>query len=85
MIPLTDKSARELARRVAEQSSGVKVKFGRTNGQPVLHLVRSVNDAREIAEGTARASETIASAVEWHQHRWNRYNQPKAKPAEVAA
>ena len=59
---------RELASRVAKQSSGVSVKFGRTNGQDVLHLIRRRND-----EGRTSASVTIpATAPAWNLHPWNK-------------
>lgn len=55
------------------------MKIGRTNGQPVLHLISTASDDR--------SSETIASEVDWDQHRWNRYNQPRKnkQTEEVAA
>lgn len=81
-ISLTEKTATELATRVAKQSSGVKVKFGRTNGQAVLHLVRKHPEVGD--DGSIRGSETIKSVSDWDQHRWNRYNQPK-QPKEAAA
>lgn len=57
----------------------MSVKIGRTNGQPVLHLISTASDDR--------SSETIASEVDWDQHRWNRYNQPRKnkQTEEVAA
>lgn len=60
-------SPRELASRVAKQSSGVSIKFGRTNGQDVLHLIRRQK------ENVTAASDTIpATVTAWLLHPWNK-------------
>lgn len=70
---------REIARRIAKETSGISVREGRTNGKPVLHLKRRRNDAK----GITAASVTIpATAMEWDLHPWNPYNQPKPKKEE---
>lgn len=65
--------ARKLATRIAKESSGVIVKFGRTNGRHCLHLCQSGKDAKYIM------SETIYSVEEWNLHPWNFANRPKKK------
>ena len=55
-------SPQELATRVAKQSTGVSVKIGQRNGEPVLHLIHRKE----------RRSETIpATVVDWNLHKWN--------------
>lgn len=75
MIPLTDKTARELSTTVVKQSTGVIVKPGRTNGAPVLHLIQRRNDEA----GRPAASTTIACEADWSEHPWNVNNQPRKK------
>lgn len=70
---MTEKEARALATRIAKSSTGVRVKFGRTNGEHVLHLLID------------RQSETIASAVEWDEHPANLANRRAAERASKAA
>lgn len=65
---MTDKEARKLATRVAKQSDGVSVKVGRTNGQPVLHLIKRQSKTAQAA------SDTIATEPDWVDHSWNRDN-----------
>lgn len=55
-------SPSELATMVAKQSTGVSVKVGQCNGEPVLHLIRRKE----------RTSQTIpATIVDWNLHEWN--------------
>lgn len=65
---LTDKEARKLATRIAKESDGVSVKFGRINGKLALHLIR------HQSKTLPAASETIFSEPDWVDHPWNRNN-----------
>lgn len=67
----TVQDARELAKRVAQESSGVKVKFGNVNGKPVLHLINENIEDRRLR------SNDIRNAGEWVEHPWNRTTQRK--------
>lgn len=67
----TDKDARELAKRVAQESSGVKIKFGNVNGRPVLHIVNENIEDRRVR------SNDIRNVAEWIEHPWNRTTQRK--------
>ena len=62
----------ELTRRIVNESHGVHVKVGRTNGRPAYHLV---NDH-------LRQSQTIYTQGEWDTHPWNYDNRPKAASKE---
>lgn len=65
-------SPKALATVVAKQSSGVSVRLGKTNGQPVLHLIRRQRGATEAASLTIPATQT-----DWDLHPWNHNNAPK--------
>ena len=65
-------SPREIATRVAKESSGVSVKFGKTNGEPVLHLIRRQTDKVEAASDTIQAD-----ILAWESHPWNQQAQPR--------
>lgn len=55
-------SPTELATVVAKQSTGVSVRVGETNGEPVLHLMKRKE----------RVSRTIpATVVHWNLDPWN--------------
>lgn len=68
---MNEAEARKLGRAVAQQSNGVRVKFGRTNGQATLHLINE----------PLRQSRTIYSEPEWSEHPWNVQNQSKKEDA----
>ncbi len=70
---LTDDTARRLATTVAKQSNGVRVKHGRTNGAPCLHII--------VTREGHKASTTIFSESEWDAHRENAANQRKERPS----
>lgn len=57
--PLSDKDARALAKQIAKDSQGVRVKFGQTNGVNVLHVIASDPNA---------SSRTIKTRGEWEIH-----------------
>lgn len=61
----TEQDARELAKRVAQESSGVRVKFG------VLHIINENIEDRRVR------SNDIRNAGEWVEHPWNRTTQRK--------
>lgn len=71
---MTDKEGRKLATRIAKESDGVSVKFGRTNGRFALHLIR------RQGKTTPAASTTIFTEPDWVDHPWNRDNAKKANP-----
>lgn len=56
--PLTDKQASALATQIVKDDGRVRVKFGRTNGRPVLHV---------YVPGSP-ISRTIESYGEWENH-----------------
>lgn len=62
---MTTQQAKALGTTVAKTSSGVRVKFGQTNGRPCLHLLYD------------RQSHTIYSEAEWEDHPENRVNKPR--------
>lgn len=65
---MTQLSPKSLATKIAKESNGVSIKFGRTNGQDVLHLVRKRDDEK----GREAASVTIpADLTTWQLHDWN--------------
>lgn len=70
---MTQKEARELATRVAKESHGVRVKFGRTNGRECLHLIVNHPD-----QGFSY-SETIYESWEWEEHEENYAARPKRR------
>lgn len=59
MNSLTEKAARELAKQIVKDSKNVRVSFGRTNGQIVLHT---------FIPGDNKMGRTIKSAAEWDDH-----------------
>jgi hypothetical protein len=62
-LTLTDKSARELATQVVKDNRAARVKFGRTNGAPRLHVMVPPESAPEC--DPTRASFTLRSANDW--------------------
>jgi hypothetical protein len=78
MIPFDNKSAAFTATQIAKQSDGVSIKRGRTNGHPVLHLVRKATETVEAA------SVTLRSASEWYGHEWNKTHKRDNHNAEEA-
>lgn len=77
---MNDKEARKLATRIAKQSDGVSVKFGRINGKIALHLIR------RQSKTLSAASNTIFSEPDWVDHPWNRDNITKTSdPMAYAA
>jgi hypothetical protein len=66
---LTDSEARSLATRVVKDTKSARVKFGRTNGEPVLHVIVPAESARNEygdADPTV-ASFTVKNASEWEE------------------
>ncbi len=59
MKTLTESEARALGKQIAKDSSNVRVKFGTTNGSPVLHV---------FVPGDNENGRTIRSAAEWEDH-----------------
>lgn len=59
MNELTEKQSRELAKQIVKDSKNVRVSFGRTNGQIVLHT---------FIPGNKWMGRTIKSAAEWDDH-----------------
>lgn len=57
MLLFTEKTSRELARQIVKDANDVRVKFGRTNGEIVLHVY--------VPGGISR---TIKTAAEWDDH-----------------
>lgn len=55
---MSESEARALATRIAKESNGVSVRFGRTNGRVCLHLVNR----------DAHKSVTIYSRAEWSEN-----------------
>lgn len=65
---MTKLSPKALATKIAKESNGVSIKFGRTNGRDVLHLVRKRDDEK----GRKASSVTIiADLTTWQLHPWN--------------
>lgn len=60
---MTNDEARALAKAIVMTVNGMVIKFGRTNGHPVLHLV----------DQKRKQSWTIRSKVEWTFHPANPY------------
>ncbi len=58
-MTLTESQAKELGRRIVKESAGARVKFGRTNGQVVLHI---------YVPGSNELGRTIKSEAEWENH-----------------
>ena len=56
---LSDKDARVLATRIVKEASDVRVKFGKTNGENVLHV---------FVPGSASLGRTIRNAAGWENH-----------------
>lgn len=65
----------DLVRRIVNESHGVSVKVGRTNGRPAYHMIHS----------GLRQSQTIFTLGEWDSHPWNDYNRPKASKEDITA
>jgi len=59
----SDDDARALAKTIVKTVNGMSVKFGRTNGHPVLHLI----------DRKAKRSATIRSKSDWTYHIMNPY------------
>lgn len=59
-------SPRRLATKIAKESKGVSVRHGKTNGQPVLHLVRKMTPAHDAESVTIPAT-----SAAWAIHPWN--------------
>lgn len=56
---LTEKSARALGTQIVKDNKNVRVKFGRTNGEIVLHV---------FVPGKNNLSRTITNASDWDDH-----------------
>lgn len=56
---LSEGEARSLGKKIAKESSTVRVKFGTTNGNPVLHV---------FVPGENESGRTIRSEAEWEDH-----------------
>lgn len=61
-------SPQALATKIAKESNGVSIRHGRTNGLPVLHLIRRRDDAKDR---TAASLTIPADLTEWRLHPWN--------------
>lgn len=58
-MSLTQTEARDLAKQVAKDAPGTLVKFGKTNGHIVLHV---------IVPGSNSQTRTIYSVAEWNDN-----------------
>lgn len=73
---LTDKEARVLGRQIVKDSKNVRVTFGQTNGQIVLHV---------FVPGSNKLGRTIKDAVEWEDHPANERSKRNVEFAETQA
>lgn len=72
---MNDREAAKLASTIKKQAwHQVRVKVGRTNGQPCFHIYDTQADDRR------RASTTIYTEGEWLVHPLNSINRPAKKP-----
>lgn len=75
---MNDREARQLAARVPKEAwHQVRVKIGRTNGRPTLHITDTE------AKDRSRASTTIYSEGEWLIHPLNHRNKPSKRRENV--
>lgn len=59
MTPLSDRDAQALAKSIVKEQGNVRVKFGKTNGQNLLHV---------FVPGENEMGFVVRSAADWEDH-----------------